>query len=198
MTSTVVTLAAEGIIDFAILRRLTLDAGLSPGIEYGGKGKSKFDASLKGYNKAAAFAPWLAARDMDQDAKCPNELVRRLLPVSADFMRFRIVVRSAEAWLLADKKHFGDKFRIALKYIPDNPEELDHPKIAMLAALEKSSSKNIRTDMVGPRQAIGPQYNTNLREFAESEWNPEKAGETAPSLARARARLTEFAGLLIP
>lgn len=175
MTSAIVTLAAEGIIDFAILRRLTRDAGLRPGNEYGGRGKSKFDASLAGYNKAAAYGPWLAARDMDH-----------------------VVVRSAEAWLLADRKHFGDKFRIALKYIPDNPEALDHPKIAMLSALAKSSSKNIRTDMVRLPQAIGPQYNSILRGFAESGWNPEKAEKTAPSLARARKRLTEFADILIP
>lgn len=198
MTTMTVTLAAEGIIDFAILRRLTRDAGLIPGDEYGGKGKDHFDSRIKGYNNAAAHLPWIAARDMDQDAECPNELVRRLLPAPAKLMRFRIVVRSAEAWLLADRKHFSDKFRVALKYIPDNPESLDHPKIAMLTALEKSSSKNIRTDMVRPPQAIGPQYNTILREFAESEWNPEKAGKTAPSLARARKRLTEFADLLIP
>lgn len=197
MTSSVVTLAAEGIIDFAILRRLTRDAGLIPGNEYGGKGKNNFDASLKGYNKAAAFVPWLAARDMDQDAICPNDLISRLLPEPSKLMRFRIVVRSAEAWLLADRKHFGDKFRIALKNIPDKPEELDHPKIAMLTALAKSSSKNVRNDMVRPPKSIGPQYNTVLREFAESEWNPEKAGKSAPSLARARKRLTEFAELLI-
>ncbi len=198
MTSAIVTLAAEGIIDFAILRRLTRDAGLRPGNEYGGRGKSKFDASLAGYNKAAAYGPWLAARDMDHDAVCPIDLVSRLLPNPARTMRFRIVVRSAEAWLLADRKHFGDKFRIALKYIPDNPEALDHPKIAMLSALAKSSSKNIRTDMVRLPQAIGPQYNSILRGFAESGWNPEKAEKTAPSLARARKRLTEFADILIP
>lgn len=198
MTTMTVTLAAEGIIDFAILRRLTRDAGLIPGDEHGGKGKDHFDRRISGYNKAAAFEPWLAARDMDQDAKCPNELAQRLLPEPEKLMRFRIIVRSAEAWLLADRKHFSDKFRVALKHVPDNPEELDNPKIAMLTALAKSSSKNIRTDMVRPPQAIGPQYNTILREFAESKWNPENAGKTAPSLARARARLTEFAGLLNP
>jgi len=197
MTSPIVKLAAEGIIDFAILRRLIRDAGLSPGPEYGRRGKDHFDKRILGYNKAAAYGPWLAARDMDQDAKCPNDLVCRLLPRPAKLMRLRIVVRSAEAWLLADRKHFGDKFRIALKHIPGNPEALDHPKIAMLSALAKSSSKNIRTDMVRLPQAIGPQYNTVLREFAESEWDPEKAGQTAPSLARARMRLTEFADLLI-
>lgn len=198
MTAATVKLAAEGIIDFAILRRLIRDVGLSPGAEYGRRSKTHFDSRISGYNKAAAFEPWLAARDMDQDAKCPNELAQRLLPEPEKFMRFRIVVRSAEAWLLADRKHFSDKFRVALKHVPDNPEALDNPKIAMLTALAKSSSKNIRTDMVRSPQAIGPQYNTILREFAESEWSPEKAGKTAPSLARARVRLTEFAGLLIP
>lgn len=197
MTSSVVTLAAEGIIDFAILRRLTRDAGLCPGSEYGGKGKNHFDNSLSGYNMAAARAPWLAARDMDQDAVCPNALVSSLLPNPAKFMRFRIVVRSAEAWLLADRKHFGDKFRIAHKHIPPNPEELDHPKIAMLTALTKSSSKNIRIAMVRPPQSIGQLYNTYLSEFAESEWNPEKAGLYAPSLTGARKRLMELAEFLV-
>lgn len=196
MTSSVVTLAAEGIIDFAILRRLARDAGLTPGNEYGGKGKNNFDTSLAGYNKAATHGPWLAARDMDHDAACPIDLVSRLLPNPTKFMRFRIVVRSAEAWLLADKKHFGDKFRIALKYIPDNPETLDHPKIVMLTALAKSSSGNIRSDMVRAPQKIGPLYNTMLSEFVKSDWNPERAEKTAPSLARARMRLTEFAELL--
>ena len=99
---TVVKLAAEGIVDFAVLRRLSREAGLLPGEEYGGRGKSHFDQRIPGYNLAAKIEPWLTARDLDKDAECAGKLAREILPKPAKLMCFRIVVRSVEAWLMAD------------------------------------------------------------------------------------------------
>ena len=80
MTVTAVTLAAEGALDLAVLRRLALDAGLTPGREYGRQGKSQIDKRLLSYNAAARHEPWIVLRDLDMDRECAALLVAELLP----------------------------------------------------------------------------------------------------------------------
>ena len=112
MTVPVVKLAAEGVVDIAVCRRLLRAVGMEPGDEYGLRGKDHLDRRLAGYNAAAAFGPWIVARDLDSDAQCAAELAGRLLPNPAQYMRLRIVVRSVEAWLLSDPERFSIEFSV--------------------------------------------------------------------------------------
>ncbi|MBM3485969.1 MAG: hypothetical protein FJX67_04965 [Alphaproteobacteria bacterium] len=193
-----VTLAAEGLIDFAVLRRLVRDVGLEPGHEHGGAGKGRLDNRIVGYNDAAQFAPWLVARDLDHDAQCPAALARRLVPHPSTLMRLRIVVRSVEAWLMADTAGLAGTFGIASEsQVPPQPEALDDPKATLLGLLARSSRRDIRTAMVrygaGGRLMIGPEYNTLFECFVAVASNPDAASSRADSLGRARRRLLEFA-----
>jgi hypothetical protein len=195
-----VTLAAEGIADFAILRRLLRDAKLIPGTEYGGKGKSHLDQRTPAYNLAAKHTPWVVARDMDHDAQCPGQLARNILPKPSKLMRYRIVVRSAEAWLLSDREKFAEFFAILPKSIPSDTESIEAPKVQMLNLLYESRSKEIREATVRVThdglKELGPEYNSKLSDFAENSWRPSIAAEIAPSLASARNRIRELSKIL--
>lgn len=200
MIAPTVTLAAEGIADFAILRRLLRDAKLSPGAEYGGRGKSHLDKRTPAYNLAAKHAPWVVARDMDHDAQCPGQLAKIILPKQSKLMRYRIVVRSAEAWLLSDREKFAEFFSITLKSIPADAESLETPKVQMLNLLHKSSSKEIREATVRVAhdglKELGAEYNSKLGAFAEYSWRPSVAANIAPSLASAINRIRELSKIL--
>jgi hypothetical protein len=197
VTFPIVTLAAEGIVDFAILRRLVREVRLVPGDEHGGRGKAHLDKRMPGYNSAAKISPWVAARDLDHDAPCAGDLAHKILPKPAKLMRYRIVVRTAESWLFGDKVAFCKEFRVAAKYVPKVPEAIDRPKSMMLSTLSRSSSRDVRDAMVrvdrNGARTLGPEYNAKLSAFAEGSWRPTVAAVEAPSLARARKRLKELA-----
>ena len=194
MNMPVVTLAGEGFVDLAILRRLARAANLKPGPEYGRQGKDHLDLRIAGYNKAARFGPWAVVRDMDDDASCAGALAIAVLPSPEKLMCFRIVIRSAEAWLLGDAEAFCEKFSVRAADVPKWPESDPVPKVTMLNALARSSSREIRDAMVRDRSllTIGPEYNARLSAFAEAEWRPSKAAGVTKSLARAQARLREL------
>ncbi len=196
MTVTAVTLAAEGALDLAVLRRLALDAGLTPGREYGRQGKSQIDKRLLSYNAAARHEPWIVLRDLDMDRECAALLVAELLPAPAPLMIFRIAVREVEAWLLSDTNQFKAAFKVAARDIPALPEGLDRPKVALLDAVSRSTNREIRSAMVTrlPNGSItnGPEYNALLEEFAGAAWQPKVAATRAPSLAKARRRIQEL------
>ena len=199
MTGPTVTLAAEGSIDLACIRRLAMDAGLVPGDEYGRAGKLQLDKRLAGYNAGAARVPWIVARDLDRDATCPGQLCSKLLPAPAKLMCLRIAVRSIEAWLLADCGGLAKAFQIPAGKIPKAPEELPTPKAAMINLLARSKSRDVSGAMVrgdhrrGQSLEIGPEYNTRLADFAVTRWSPADAAASSRSLGRAILRISELA-----
>jgi hypothetical protein len=197
MTEWPVTIAAEGILDLAILRRLTRDVGLTPTVVHGGRGKAQINKRLAAYNQAAKHSPWVVLRDLNSDCACAGELVAKLLPSPARLMTFRVAVREVETWLLADRERFAAVFKVAARALPNLPEQLEHPKAALLEAVQKSSSRDIRSAMVirpaSGTLASGPEYNALLENFAGSEWQPAAAAKRAPSLAKARLRIQELA-----
>lgn len=195
-----VTLAAEGNLDLAVLRRLIGDAGFTPGAEYGRRGKAQIDARINQYNKAARHAPWIVLRDLDRDSNCAGELATRLLKEPSELMIFRIAVREVEAWLLADADRFAQTFKVTLGAIPKQPEGLLRPKAQLLDIVAKSSSRDVKLAMVirstNGSLAIGPEYNALLEDFASTTWKPAIAAKYAPSLAKARLRIRELGSRL--
>jgi len=192
-----IAIAAEGIVDLAVLRRLSSESGFEPYVEHGGRGKSYIDSRLPGFNNAAKFAPWLVARDLDQDAPCAGELVRTLLPSRARFMCFRIAVREIESWLLADATTLAASFRVPRRRIPDEPDDCSDPAFAMLTALQESEARSIREAMTRKRRdgsfERGPEYGTRLAEYAETAWKPANASKRSRSLRQAILRIEQLA-----
>jgi hypothetical protein len=107
----------------------------------------------------------------------------------------RIAVREVESWVLAD--HVAMRALIGVKgVLPSAPDELADPKQTLLK-LAKRAPKKIREDVIkivdgNLMQGLG--YNALLTAWVDSEWNPQRAAERSPSLARARLRLKEVIG----
>lgn len=184
----VVTAAVEGPTDEAIVGSLLAHVGARTGPVHGKNGKAHLRKNIQGYANAARHAPWLVLVDLDRDAECAVPLRHEWVPVAAPRMCFRVAVRSAEAWLLADPEALSRFLRVARSRIPEKPEALDDPKASMVQLASASRSRTIREDMVpraGSGRPVGPAYTSRMIEFAAGHWRPAVAATRAESLARA-------------
>lgn len=182
--------AVEGLVDEALIKRLVLHLGGSSGPVYGRRGKQYLLGKVKGYNQSARFRPWIVLVDLNHDADCAPPLRTSLLPDPSPYMCFRIAVREAEAWLLADRERLSRFLSVRLNLIPQNPELVDQPKCTMVDLARHSQRMDIRQDMV-PRPAssrkIGPAYTSRLIEFIQDTtkgWRPDVAAGSSDSLTR--------------
>ena len=194
MTS--VTVVAEGDTDFPIVRAVLSIAGLEVGTQIDCCGKGTLDARLGAYNMAARGSPWVVLRDLDRDAPCPGELVARLLPSPGRWMRLRIAVHAAEAWLMADRERLASFLRVSVTLLPTSPDTIPDPKIQLVSLARRSTKPAIVEDMVpkpGFGRKIGPGYETRLIEFALKHWRPDVARKLSPSLERTIRALERFA-----
>jgi hypothetical protein len=107
-------------------------------------------------------------------------------------------VRQIEAWLLADAGRFSEFFAVRRDAVPDQPDDLDDAKDALLELVATSTRRAIREDMLPrPRSGrrVGPAYTSRLIEFATREldgWRPDVAAASSPSLSSCIARLNEL------
>src|SRR4051812_23297441 len=136
--ATVVTVACEGDGDVPVARKVIEHVGLAMGNSYPCAGKGNLDKSLKAYDNAAKHSPWLVLRDLDVDADCAPTLVAELLPSPSPGMCFRVAVRAAEAWLMADRESFAVFFGVPRTKVPRDPESLRDPKTEVMNLARRS------------------------------------------------------------
>lgn len=186
----IITAAVEGDLDAALLRRIAEHLGLSLGNVHGRRGKPHLLQALAGYNNAAHFAPWIVLVDLDNDGDCAPSCLERWLPQPAPRLCFRIAVRAAEAWLLADRERLAEWLGVARALVPDQPDRLEDPKREIVNLARRSRRRRLRDELV-PREAsgraVGPLYTTRMIEFidsADAGWRPDRASQTSDSLAR--------------
>jgi len=191
----VISGAAEGPIDEAVLARLVDEAGGRVGSIYGKNGKANLRRVLGGYNNAARFSPWLILVDLDQDSECAPPLVAAWLPAPAPMMRLRVAVRGIEAWLLADRERLAAFLRVPAAQLPPDPDAVPDPKRLLVDLARRSRRRDIREDIVprsGTGRAVGAAYSSRLIEFAATVWRPEVAAGCSDSLRRCRDRIAEL------
>lgn len=192
--------AVEGPSDEAVLRRVVDHAGGLVHRVQVQNGKANLRRALPGYNAAAQWSGWVVLVDLDHDFACPGALTADWLPTQSPFMRFRVVVREIEAWLLADAERFAQFFAVRRTAIPKAPESLSDPKAALVGLAAASRKSAIRADMIprpGSGRHVGPAYTSRLIEFASHSsqgWRPDIAATSAPSLARCLTRLAHLVG----
>lgn len=198
VTPIVISSAVEGLVDEAVVKRLIAEAGGEIGPIYGKAGKPRLKQRIIGYNNAAHRHPWIVLVDLDNDADCPPPLKAAWLPDPASYMCFRIAVRAAEAWLLADRERFAAFFRVRSSDIPVAPESISDPKEVVIQLARRSRSRDIRQDMVprpGSGRRIGPAYVSRLIEFVSDRqrgWRPDHAAQSSDSLRRCLVRIREL------
>jgi len=187
-------------MDEPVAIKLLEHAGLDVGRVYGRSGKVRLLKSSVSYNKAAHFEPWFVLVDLDQDAQCPSQAVSVWMPQPSRGMRFRVVVRSIEAWLLADRESMARFLSVSLSKIPFQVETDPDPKRTLINIARSSRKGSIREDIVpqqGSGARVGPLYVARLTDFVENYWEPDKGARQSESLRRcinALSTLTSFGG----
>lgn len=192
----------EGSTDEAIARRLIETAGGRPGTAYlrpiTGTGKQKVERKLQGLNQGARWGnPILALLDLD-DEECAGGVVARLLPERHVKMLLRVCVRSAEAWLMADRDAYAKHMGISVRVLPDGPERQTSLKAQLLAWADSGKYPRL-TETFRSRRQKGLQnwqiIGSIQTEFVTNYWDPIRAERSgrAPSLSRALTRLRDLA-----
>lgn len=180
-------MAVEGDLDEAIARRIVSSVGGEMGPVFGRRGRQSVISSLAGYNAAAARAAWLVLLDLDHEP-CPVTFAERVLPSPSLGMCRRIVVREAEAWILADHTAFAKWAGLSMASMPTDVESLRDPKEALVQLVRRGGRTSLTRDIV-PRErsgrTVGAGYNARLREFVESRWDLGRARPNSESLRRA-------------
>ena len=102
----------------------------------------------------------------------------------------RVAVHAVEAWLLADRERLAHFLSVAPSKIPNMPEAIPNPKLALVDLARRSRRRDIREDMT-PRpesgRKVGPAYVSRLIEFVEDRergWRLEIALKYSDSLVR--------------
>ena len=191
--------AVEGILDEAVVRRLTADLGIQVGAVFGRSGKPHLKARIDGYNRAARFSPWVVVVDLDNDFECAPSLCAEWLPSPAEHMCLRVAVREIESWLLADRSGIASFLGVSKSRIPQTVDDLDDPKQTLINLARGSRRKAIREDMAprpGSGASEGPAYTSRMSEFVakggRGRWQPSSAADVSPSLSRCIRALTEL------
>lgn len=184
----IISIAVEGAVDEAVMRRLVSHAGGRTGSVYGRNGKTALRERINGYNQAARHAPWVVLVDLDNDADCAPPIRDEWVPEPAVNFCFRVAVREIEAWLMADAQSLSRYLSVESGKIFAEPEKLERPKEAMVNLARGSRRKDIRVDMV-PREKsgrrVGPAYASRLIEYVRAHWRPDVAAKRSESLQRA-------------
>lgn len=193
-----VNVLVEGPTDEPVAKKLLEYVGLEVGTIYGRKGKAHLLERLPIYNKAAYFAPWFVLVDLDTDEQCPSQAVLRWLSHPANGMRFRVAVRSVEAWLMADRESIASFLAVSTSKIPQHPDLASNPKQTLINIARTSRSKSIREDLV-PRQGsgakVGPLYLARLTDFTIHQWEPSEGEKHSQSLRRCIRALSTLKAL---
>jgi hypothetical protein len=184
-----ISAAVEGIVDRAVVERLAIESGVSVYSFHGMMGKQFLKKRLQAFNNAARFSPWLVLVDLDR-CNCAPAFLSKWLIVPSQFMRFRIAVRSVEAWLLADADTLADFLHVRISLVPTNPDMLVDPKESLVSLSRRSTRAEIRKDMVprpGSGNSVGPAYASRLIEYISDRkngWRPNVAASMSDSLRR--------------
>jgi hypothetical protein len=129
----------------------------------------------------------------DTDGQCVAQLRDQWLPVPNESrLLLRLAVTEAESWVIADREAAAGALAIPASSLPHRPEDEPDPKRLLLTLVARSRKRIIREEMVSSvdRNKPGTGYNLHLRAFVRSFWEPLRAADRSPSLARAVSRIS--------
>ncbi len=197
MPSVSVNLVVEDALSEAILRKLLASVRREFQIAtvFGHKGNTYIRQRLSSFNLAARQRPFIVLTDLDRGT-CAPSLINSWLPHDRHpNLIFRVAVREAEAWLLANGQALSSYLQISGTNIPANAESVDNPKELIVSLARNSKARIIRQGMVpmpNSRAKVGPDYNGLLVRFVLSNWDVHAAAKKSVSLAKALRRLEVF------
>ena len=197
MTDIPINLVFEDALSEAVLKEMLKQSQrpFSVGNCLNQKGYGKIKKIISGLNYAAKAMPYLVLTDLDK-AECPLVIISDWLtqPKHPNLL-FRIAVKEVEAWLLAHREAFAEFLGISVSLIPANVDEIPDPK-QLLINLARKSKKRSRRDAIVPERnstaTIGKDYNGQLIQFVQKNWQVEAAQVNSPSLQRGMNALINF------
>jgi hypothetical protein len=193
--STIIHLVVEDVLTARVAEKLIVKSkrGFQVGRTDIRSGFGNIKNSIAKFNQAARMTPFLIITDLDNHP-CPVEMRDEWITVSQHHnLIFRIAVREAEAWLLADRQRFADFLHVSKDIVTRDPETLPDPKSALMQIVKRSKKRNVREDILPEGDArIGPNYNVRLSDFVVNHWDIATARQNAPSLERAMRALEIF------
>ncbi len=196
MANAPVSIAVEGLVDEAVLRRVLQCAGLDCTRSYGFRGKDHLLSRLNDYARAACYEPWVVLVDLDREQVCVPQYILDLVPEPRPpHLYLRVAVRAVESWLLADRQRVATFLGVPVARVPACPDTEVNPKTTLVDLARRSRRTRIRRDIV-PRDnsgaSVGPLYASRLIEFVvgiQEPWRPDVAAQSSPSLQRCLDRL---------
>ena len=127
---------------------------------------------------------------------CPPGLLADWLPAGpSPRLLFRVAVRETESWLLSDREAFAAFLGISVAKVPERPEDLNDPKVALLQLVRKSKRRDLKQDLMPASRIsfpVGLGYNDRLVHFVNEYWDCHRAAQVSQSLARAVKSLARF------
>lgn len=112
-----------------------------------------------------------------------------------DGLLFRVAVREAESWVMADSFRFSRFLGVSQRLISSNPDNLVNPKSDLIKLARRSRLRELR-DGIPPQTRltaqVGPEYNHLLTGFVEQFWDLNQARCNSESLNKACIRVAEL------
>jgi hypothetical protein len=193
-----ICLAVEDDVSEQLLRTILHQTGqnFSVAAVYGKQGSGYLKKNIRAFNKSAAGILYAVLTDLDRKECAPALITEWFGCPIADYrsrchanMIFRVAVREAEAWLMADRERFARFLGIPVAAIPHDLDTVDDPKQLLITLTRRCRSRDLRDDIVprpGDRRLIGPDYSGRLASFLVSDWRAEVAETHSRSLLKAR------------
>lgn len=189
-------LLVEGYVDEALAQKLVSHCGHQSGSTFGIKGWTYIQSKAKSFDQACFGQGLLTLVDlMDTKLLCPSLVVSEWVPDRNPLHIFRVVLREVESWILADRESIAEYLAVPVAKIPLLPEALDDPKRSLINLARTSRRKTVREALVpadGTSASEGPLYSSEIIKYIAEKWDPERASEQAPSLAKSIYRLKEI------
>lgn len=197
MTDIPITLAVEDLLSEAVLKEM-LKQSQRPFLIGNCLMKDGYGYLKKitpGLNHAAKGMTYLILTDLDRGG-CPLAIISDWLkqPKHPNLL-FRVAVKEVEAWLLAHREAFAEFLGISVSLIPSNVDEIPDPKQLLINLARQSKKRSLRDAIVPERNStakIGKDYNGQLIQFVQNNWQVEAAQVNSPSLQRAMNALINF------
>lgn len=155
----------------------------------GKQGNGSLRSNISNYMKMAAHQVVVLITDLDR-VPCAPLLVKnwtdgRNLP---NKLVFRVAIREAESWVLADRQGFAEFLGVRLSKLPLDPDRLEDPKRELISLARSSKKRAFRDEIIPVRGSTSRQgfgYNQALGRFVEQIWSIDRAIGHSNSLERA-------------
>ena len=164
---------------------------------YGGNANLRTGIS-KLHGMASARLAVLIITDLDNSLCSPQLINDWFQPrgLTNSHCLFRVAVKEADAWLLADRENLANFLSVSSAKIPRDCENVHDPKQTLLN-IARGSRRRERREGIAPTAnslaKVGPEYNDQLADFVRNYWEIDQAIEHSDSLNRALSALKALA-----